>query len=125
MLLYIDTYDVKLFNDQQKAMREYIRQCCKEVDKLLHEDEESGNEEVIDSDMEDTDSPCLLQIMEYDAEKEEYVAVNEYDSEMFQDFLSEQEDGDAYLKKLQQCVNDRQPLPEELLQYYTRSLSQE
>ena len=121
LLLYLDedVSDYKLFASFDAAAKLYLKSAISETRKLLQEvncigeEEEDEAIEKIDTEDDDEDyepdeeeSSCMMQVLEYNSSTKEYVAVKDYDVEVFQSFVEDMEEVDAYLDILEESLDN-------------------
>jgi hypothetical protein len=123
--IYILRYedDIRVFTDFETAMKKhltpFVQSLNEEEDDTEEEMDESKKIERIDSESSILDyETSVLEIYSLDDSVKEYINIMSFDDEDFYDFIEKASDSHALLFQLNDFINDRAKLPEELVAMY-------
>lgn len=105
----------RTFTSYEKALKEYLKHCITETKTLITSPESSSDGNESDSDGFD-EMTCVLEIQEL--QDEEFVTTKEYDYEVFQMLIEEEEDVPSFLENLEKQL-DNDSLSENILELFS------
>jgi len=121
VLLFTDVIvsDFNIYSSLNVALKEYLKFSINETRIILNEvlEEETGESS---SDKESDNSiSCTLQVFELDPEISQYLCINNFSIDNFQDFIGNYDDNiEEYLNNLESLLNNNE-IPEEIVKLFT------
>lgn len=120
ILLFTDVVvsDFNIYSSLDVALKEYLKFSINETRTILNEvlQEENGKSS---SDCETDDSiSCTLQVFEHDPEVSQYLCINNFSIDNFQDFIGNYDNIEEYLNNLESSLNNNK-IPDEIVKLFT------